>query len=62
MAVHSHSPLQASRLSTIIRHLGDLFDHMFGEPYTRISLVTSRRHQLSVAMESARKLRRGRER
>ena len=59
MTGHFHTPIRPSRLTALIRYLGDVLDHLFGEPYTQTSLAMSRRHQLSLAMESARRLRRG---
>lgn len=59
MTGHPRSQFRPSRLTTLIQYLGDLLDQVFSEPYTRTSLVMSRRHQLAVAMESARRHRKG---
>jgi len=59
MAAHFRFPSRPSRLSRFVRYLQDLFDHVFGEPYTLIAPSMSRRQQLAAATEAARRLRRG---
>jgi len=59
MAGHFRFTSRPSRLAKLIQSIGDLFDHMFGEPYKQLSPVMSQRQQLAAAMEAARRLKRG---
>ncbi|MGO4502189.1 MULTISPECIES: hypothetical protein [unclassified Dyella] len=59
MAGHFRFTSRPTRLAKLIQSVGDLFDHVFGEPYRQLSPVLSQRQQLAAAMEAARRLKRG---
>jgi hypothetical protein len=59
MARHFRFTSRPSRLARLARYVGDVMVHVFGEPYTQLSPIVSRRQQLGAAMEAARRLKRG---